>query len=358
MDDRYRLHNRIDDLDAQILDALNERMSLARDIGEVKRTEGSPMLDLRREEEVVSRLESLNGGPLPSESLRAIYSEIISASRRMQKPLSIAFLGPDGTFSHLAALDKFGHGADMTPLRTIHDVFTEVEKGNCDLGVVPIENSTGGAVNDTLDILASTPLKICGESYLHISHDLASLSGMREKIRKIYSHPQAFSQCRKWLAANLGGIPVVETASTASAAKKAAIEQESAAIVSSSASILYGLKVVDGKIEDNAGNSTHFFVIGKVQPGPTGHDTTSILLALEDVPGALYKTLKPLYDAGVNMTRIVSIPAVHRGWRYMFFIDLDGHRETPQVAAVISEIQRITAWCNVLGSYPKSPENI
>jgi chorismate mutase/prephenate dehydratase len=353
MGDRGSLRGRIDEIDAKILELINERLGLAREIGKLKSKEGGDLVDIQREENVFSALEKANKGPLKKEALRAVFGEIISACRGIQGPVSVAFLGPEGTFSHLAARKKFGSNADLKPLGTIHDVFTEVEKGRYDFGVVPIENSTGGAVNDSLDLLAAAKLRICGEVHLRVSYDLASGTGGGGNIRVIYTHPQAFAQCRRWLAGNFPEAEVVETVSTARAAQKAAAESGAGAIVSSSAAAIYGLTAVERKIEDHAGNVTHFFVVGRQEPGPTGHDATSMLFALEDAPGALYRTLKPLHDAGINMTRIVSIPAGHRGWRYLFFVDLDGHKDDPKIAGALAEIGRMASWFAVLGSYPR-----
>jgi chorismate mutase/prephenate dehydratase len=355
MTEKEQIRQQIDALDRELLDLLNRRMSLARDIGLIKKGEGRETLDFQREEEVLAHLMHLNPGPLTPAALRNIFREIISAAREIQAPLGVAFLGPEATFSHLAALKKFGRATRFGPLATIQEVFTEVEKGKYHYGVVPIENSTEGVVNITLDLFAETPLKICGEIFLEISHDLLSKSGQRQDIEVIYTHPQAYGQCRRWLAAHMGEIPVIEVGSTGMAAQKASKNPNAAAIASAFAAPLYDLRVVEQRIEDHPGNVTHFFVIGSHTPGLTGRDKTSIIFAVDNIPGALYHTLRPLADRGINMTRIVSRPAPMEAWRYLFFVDLDGHREDPQVRSALEEMETISAHFKLLGSFPQAP---
>lgn len=348
------LRRQIDALDEELLRLLNRRQSLAQAIGRIKNQEGSRTLDFRREEEVIAKLLHLNPGPLSQTAIRNIFREIICAAREIQSPLGVAFLGPEATFSHLAALKKFGYGTRFGPMATIQEVFSEVEKGKYHYGVVPIENSTEGVVNDTLDLFVETSLGICGEIYLEISHDLVSKSGQKEDIEVIYTHPQAYGQCRRWLATHLPEIPVLEVASTGVAAQKAAKNPNSAAIASAFAAPLYDLRVVERRIEDYPGNVTHFFVIGPDTPGPTGRDKTSIIFAVDDVPGALYKTLRPLASRSINMSRIVSRPARTEAWRYFFFVDLDGHQDEPLVREALEEIESLSAHFKLLGSFPKA----
>jgi chorismate mutase / prephenate dehydratase len=351
---KEELRQQIDALDAELLTLLNHRQTLAQQIGLIKNQEGARTLDFQREEEVISHILHKNPGPLTAKALRNIFREIISAAREIQGVLSVAFLGPEATFSHLAALKKFGHATRFGPMATIGEVFAEVEKGKYQYGVVPIENSTEGVVNDTLDRFADTGLKICGEIYLEISHDLLSKSGQRQDIEVIYSHPQAYGQCRGWLATHLPDINVIEVASTGVAAQKAAKNPNSAAIASASAASLYDLRVVERRIEDISGNVTHFFVIGPDAPGPTGADKTSIIFSVDDIPGALHQTLRPLAERGLNMSRIVSRPIKTEAWRYRFFVDLDGHREDEQVGQALQEIENLSAWFKLLGSFPKA----
>jgi chorismate mutase/prephenate dehydratase len=354
MTKKETIRQQIDDLDRELLALLNRRQSLAQEIGRVKNQEGRGTLDFQREEEVLAHLMHLNPGPLSQAALRNIFREIISAAREIQIPFGVAFLGPEATFSHLAALKKFGRATRFGPLATIQEVFEEVEKGKYQYGVVPIENSTEGIVNISLDLFAETSLKICGEIFLEVSHDLVSKSGQRADIEVIYTHPQAYAQCRRWLKTHLGEIPVLEVASTGVAAQKAAKNPNAAAIASAFAAPLYDLRVVESRIEDVPGNVTHFFVIGPDAPGLTGCDKTSIIFAVDNIPGALYHTLRPLADRGLNMTRIVSRPAKNEAWRYLFFVDLDGHRDDPQVGQALEEIKTIGAHFKLLGSYPRA----
>jgi chorismate mutase/prephenate dehydratase len=355
MTEKESLRQQIDALDEELLGLLNRRQSLASAIGRIKNQEGSRTLDFRREEEVVAHLIHLNPGPLSHTALRNIFREIISAAREIQAPLGVAFLGPEATFSHLAAMKKFGYASRFGPMATIQEVFGEVEKGKYHYGVVPIENSTEGVVNATLDLFAETALKICGEIYLEVSHDLVSKSGQKLDIEVIYTHPQAHGQCRGWLGTHLPEIPVLEVASTGVAAQKASKNPNSAAIASAFAAPLYNLRVVEPRIEDHSGNVTHFFVIGPDAPGPTGRDKTAILFAVDNIPGALYKTLRPLADRSLNMTRIVSRPVKTEAWRYLFYVDLDGHQTEPEVHEALSEIERLSAHFKLLGSFPKAP---
>jgi chorismate mutase/prephenate dehydratase len=354
MTKKETIRQQIDDLDRELLALLNRRQSLAQEIGRVKNQEGRGTLDFQREEEVLAHLMHLNPGPLSQAALRNIFREIISAAREIQIPFGVAFLGPEATFSHLAALKKFGRATRFGPLTTIQEVFEEVEKGKYQYGVVPIENSTEGIVNISLDLFAETSLKICGEIFLEVSHDLVSKSGQRADIEVIYTHPQAYAQCRRWLKTHLGEIPVLEVASTGVAAQKAAKNPNAAAIASAFAAPLYDLRVVESRIEDVPGNVTHFFVIGPDAPGLTGCDKTSIIFAVDNIPGALYHTLRPLAERGLNMTRIVSRPAKNEAWRYLFFVDLDGHRDDPQVGQALEEIKTIGAHFKLLGSYPRA----
>jgi chorismate mutase/prephenate dehydratase len=354
VNDKEIIRQQIDALDRELLTLLNRRQTLAQAIGRVKNQEGKGTLDFQREEEVLAHLMHLNPGPLSPAALRNIFREIISAAREVQIPFGVAFLGPEATFSHLAALKKFGRATRFGPMATIQEVFAEVEKGKYQYGVVPIENSTEGIVNVTLDLFADTSLQICGEIFLEVSHDLVSKSGQRHDIEVIYTHPQAYGQCRRWLATHLGNIPILEVASTGVAAQKAAKNPNAAAIASAFAAPLYDLRVVESRVEDNPGNVTHFFVIGSDSPGPTGNDKTSIIFAVENIPGALYKTLRPLADRGLNMTRIVSRPAKNEAWRYLFFVDLDGHREDAQVRPALQEISELSAHFKLLGSFPRA----
>jgi chorismate mutase/prephenate dehydratase len=354
MTEKEAIRQEIDALDQELLALLNRRQTLAQTIGRLKNLEGRGTLDFQREAEVLAHLMHLNPGPLSQAALRHIFREVISAAREVQIPFGVAFLGPEATFSHLAALKKFGRSTRYNPLATIREVFSEVERGKYQYGVVPIENSTEGIVNVSMDLFADTSVQICGELYLEVSHDLVNKSGQRADIEVIYTHPQPYAQCRGWLSAHLPEIPILEVASTGVAAQKAAKNSNAAAIASSFAAPLYDLRVVESRIEDQPGNVTHFFVIGPDAPGPTGRDKTTILFAVDNIPGALYKTLKPLADRDLNMTRIVSRPAKNENWRYLFFVDLDGHQTDSEVAAALEEVRNISAHFKLLGSFPRA----
>jgi len=353
--DLKQLRGEVDDLDARLLDLLNRRMEVVREIGRVKDAGGSlGPLDTSREREVLDRLAKLNRGPLDPDGLAGIFREVMSAARRLQRPTRSAYFGPEATFTHLAAMKYFGKGADLVPQRSIGEVFEAVEKGKCDYGVVPIENSTEGVVNYTLDLLYATSLKLCGEIYLEITHNLVSLEGVREKIERIYSHPQPIAQCREWLAKNMPNVPVLEAQSTAAAAQKAQEDASGAAITSMYAAQLYGLKVACERIEDNPRNYTRFALLGKQDCEPTGSDKTSVLFATGHVPGALYAALAPFAKRGINLTKLESRPVKAQAWRYIFFVDLEGHIKDEGMRETLEELRQVCEYVKLLGSYPQA----
>ncbi len=353
MTDKESLRREIERLDRAVLDLLNQRLAVAKDIGKIKIRDGQRIPDLKKEAEILANLARINSGPLSQTALTSIFREIVSAAREIQQPPSVAFLGPEATFSHMAALKKFGRCVQFVPLTTISEVFLEMEKGKLDFGVVPVENSSEGVVCDTMDLLVTMPMGVCGEIILPVSHDLLSRSGQRSDIEVIYTHAQAFRQCNRWLSNHLPDIPVVEVASTGLAARKAAQNPNSAAIAGEATASLYDLHAVERRIEDTPGNSTHFFCIGFDAPGPTGADKTSIIFAVQDASGALYRTLRPLEEHGINMTRIVSRPAKRRDCRYLFFVDLDGHHQDEKVAGALEELEGLSSWFKLLGSFPR-----
>ena len=347
--DKHR--KEIDALDVQILELLNKRAQHAMDIGAIKRDSNSAYYVPEREKAIFDKLRSINPGPLPDKAIKTIYREIISAVRALEKPVEVAFLGPRDTFSHLAGQRIFGTHAEFLPFPTIDDVFTEVERKRADYGIVPVETSMGGGVSDTLDRFLTSDLKIINEVMMHIQQNLLSNSGLSD-ITKVYSKAQPFVQCRNWLRTNLPNAELVETTSTAEAARIAADEPGAAAIASALAGDTYKLATLAKSIEDAAHNFTRFFVIARQMAKPTGHDKTSALCAIKDHPGALYELLKPLHDAGVNLTRIESRPSKEKAWEYVFFMDMLGHAdESP-----IKEALEITiAQCKslkILGSFP------
>ena len=321
----------IDEIDEKILDLINERLSFGGKIGQIKEKNGDPVLDRSRENQILKRLSELNKGPIKQNVLRHIFSEIMAASREIQHPELISYLGPEATFTHTAAVKHFGHAVTFIPQTSIQDVFNDVEKGACKYGVVPIENSSEGAVNHSLDMLFESDLKICAEIYQAISHDLCATTGSLENIREIYSHPQAFAQCRKWLRKHLPDTELVECNSTALAAKEASKKPGSAVIASREAAQVYNLQILSSRIEDIAKNTTRFLVIGKDEISHTGKDKTSIMFVTAHIPGALYKSLEPLAKARINMLKVESRPIKYENWNYCFFVDIEGHIEDPEV---------------------------
>lgn len=345
------LRARIDELDAEILKLLSRRAQYAVEIAKIKRANNAEWYVPERETAVYERLKSLNPGPFSAEAVTAIYREIISATRVLEKPIDVAFLGPRDTFSHMAALSIFGKSSQYHPMATIDDTFTEVERKRVDFGVVPVETSMGGGVSDTLDRFINSDLKIVNERLLHIILSLLSISPL-EEITKIYSKAEPFVQCRNWIKANLPNADLVETASTAEAARRAAEERGAAAIAGELAAETYHLNILARGIEDAAHNFTRFFVIGHRIPKPTGRDKTAVLCAIKDRPGALYALLTPLAEDGINLTRIESRPSRKRAWEYVFFIDMIGHCEDPRIKKALEAIASQCKEMKVLGSFP------
>ena len=344
--------SRINDLDNQILNLLNQRAEAALQIGDLKRRQEAPSYVPEREAAILRRLAEQNAGPMPADAVRAIWREILSSCRALEEPLSVAYLGPQATFTHQAARERFGAAAELRPTRGISDVFDEVERGRVAFGVVPVENSTEGAVNVTLDRLVESDALICGEAYLEIAQHLLSRAASLGEVKRVLSHPQGLAQCRGWLVQHLPDVPTEETSSTAAAVEMAAADPSLAGIASALAGELYGVPVLRERIEDNRHNATRFLVIGRQPIGPSGHDKTSILFAMRNVPGALYRILEPIVGNGINLTKIESRPAKHRAWEYVIFVDVEGHRDTPNVAAALREIAERTIYLKILGSYP------
>lgn len=344
--------SRINDLDNQILQLLTQRAEAALQIGDLKRRQDAPSYAPEREAEILRRLTALNAGPLPADTVAAVWREILSGCRALESPLTIAYLGPQATFTHQAALQQFGAAAGYRPARSIGEVFDDVERARAGFGVVPVENSTEGAVNMTLDRLTVSDALICGELRLDITQHLLSRAGELSEIKRVISHPQALAQCRGWLAEHLPDVPTEEMLSTAAAAELAASDATVAAIASELAARLYGVPVLRARIEDNPHNTTRFLVVGRPPIGPTGRDKTSICFAMKNEPGALYRILEPLARAGINLTKIESRPAKQGPWEYVIFVDLEGHRETAEVASVLREIGERTLFLKILGSYP------
>jgi chorismate mutase/prephenate dehydratase len=344
--------SRINDLDNQILQLVTQRAEAALQIGDLKRRQDTPPYAPEREAEILRRLTALNAGPLPADTIAAVWREILSGCRALESALAVAYLGPPATFTHQAALQQFGAAAGYRPARSIGEVFDDVERARAEFGVVPVENSTEGAVNVTLDRLTVSDALICGELRLDITQHLVSRAAELSEIKRVISHPQALAQCRGWLAEHLPDVPTEEMLSTAAAAELAASDATVAAIASELAARLYGVPVVRARIEDNPHNSTRFLVVGRRPVGPTGHDKTSILFAMRNEPGALYRILEPLARARINLTKIESRPAKQGPWEYVIFVDLEGHRDTSEVGSVLGEIGERTLFLKILGSYP------
>jgi chorismate mutase/prephenate dehydratase len=303
---------------------------------------------------IYERLTAHNPGPFPAEAIRRVFREIISASLSLEQPMKVAFLGPQGTFTHAAAMKQFGFSAQLVPQKSIPAVFDEVQRGRAHYGVVPVENSTEGAVSHTLDMFMESEQKINAEILLEISHYLLSRTGRFEDIRKVVSHPQPLAQCRKWLEENLPDIPLIDVGSTALAAQTAAEDESAAAIASEMAASLYGLQIVKERIEDNPNNFTRFLVIGRKTPERSGRDKTSVMFSVKDEPGILYRMLEPFSKRGINLSKIESRPMKKKAWEYIFFLDMEGHIEEDSVRAAVDELKGYCQFIKVLGSYPRN----
>lgn len=347
------LRKRIDELDRELVGLLNERTRCALEIGRIKREQGDEVYAPSREREVLRRVESFSKGPLPVESLHAIYREIMSAAIALERPVRIAYLGPPATFTHQAARARFGASVAYEPCDTISDVFAVVTKRACDYGVVPIENSTEGAVTHTLDEFVETPLKICAEIYLPIAHHLLSRSP-REAIRRLYSNPQVFGQCRRWLQEHMPGVELVPVSSTAQAAILAAKEPGTGALAGRLAAELYQLDILEEDIQDLGGNTTRFLVIGQRFGPPSGEDRSSVVFGVRHKVGALYEALASFSRHGINLCKIESRPSRTKAWEYLFFVDFEGHVEDEPVRRALEALRDHCTVLKVLGSYPRA----
>jgi len=347
---------RIDTIDRQLVGLLNRRASVVRAIGEIKKARGIEVVDAGREEQVIARIEKANTGPFPGESLRSIYREIFAASHQIEEPLAVAYFGPEATFTHQACRRVFGAAARTLPKPSIREVFRAVERDEAAFGVVPVENSTEGVVNHTLDMFLESPLTIYAEVVLVVHHHLLSKSGKLGDVRVLYSHYQPIAQCSEWLQAQIPEVPIRDVASTSEAARRAAADPTGAAIASRLAGELYGLRAIRRNIEDRSDNVTRFIVISRREHEPTGKDTTSILFSIKDRVGALHDILMPFARKSINLTRIESRPSRRKAWDYVFFVDFDGHRADPLVQGVIARVRRSCSVLKVLGSYPTNRE--
>lgn len=343
----------IDKYDAQIVRLLNERTRHVLAIGEIKRKSKEEIYAPHRERAVLQRICRRNEGPLTNESLRAIYREVMSSALSLEKSLTVAYLGPEATFTHQAAIQRFGASLRYTPQKTITDVFTEVSKHRADYGVVPVENSTEGAVTHTLDMFVDSDLKIVAQIVLPVQHCLLA-DCPRPQIRKLYAHPQALGQCRAWVQSHLPRVEIVESSSNARAAELAGKEKHAGAIAGLLAAERYNVPVVDYDIQDNIGNATRFLVLGRQCSPPTGNDRTSLMFSLMDRVGALYSALVAFRRYRVNMTKIESRPSKRKAWEYIFFVDCEGHVEDRRLSKAIALLGEHCSYVKVLGSFPDS----
>lgn len=354
------IRQEIDDIDSKLQTLINQRATCAMRVAEIKRDIESSDAFYRpeREAQVLKRVYDRNEGPLSSEEMARLFREVMSACLALEKPMNIAYLGPEGTFTQAAALKHFGHSVNTSPSGTINNVFREVESGVVNYGVVPIENSTEGVVNHTLDLFINSPLKICGEVHLRIHHNL--LTGNEDEqslasIKTIYAHQQSLAQCRGWLDANL---PQAERVAVGSNAEAAKIVSESkgvcAAIASESAAELYELRVVVPSIEDEPDNTTRFLIIGTQEVGASGQDKTTVMLSVKNQPGALSNLLTPISEKGISLTRIESRPSRRGNWEYVFFLDLEGHVDDVNVKDALAHVESESSLFKVLGAYPKA----
>jgi len=353
------IRDRMDGIDAELLRLLNERAACALEIGRIKQAEAGEEAPVfyrpEREAQILARIQKENQGPLTDADIAGLFREIISCCLNLEQPLTIGYLGPAGTYTEAAAIKQFGHFAGTMSLASIDEVFREVETGSVQYGVVPVENSTEGMVNHTLDCFMDSPLTICAEVELPIHHALmVGAEAGSENITEILSHSQSLAQCRAWLDAHYPGVPRTPVNSNAEAARLVADQPGKAAIAGDMAAERYGLRVLANNIEDHADNKTRFLVIGHQRVGPSGRDKTSILVSVRNEPGALYRVLEPFHRHGISLTRIETRPAKSGSWSYVFFIDFDGHISDPSIEAVMREVGAVAMAVRSLGSYPQA----
>jgi len=353
LNDIEKLRKKIDEIDAEILNLLNNRTKLVLQIGEVKSKNNDNVYVPHREKAIIERLKKLNNGHFPNDALEIIYREIFSVSRVLERPISVAYLGPEGSFGHAASIKHFGSSTNYIPIQPQTDIFLEVEAERADYGVVAIENSIDGSVRDTQDMFMESNLQICAEIMMPISHNLLSNSPA-EKIEKIYSHPQPFAQCRNWLKNNVKDLEQIAVSSTSEAAMLAAKEDGAAAIASKLAAKLYELKILYENIQDRSDNTTRFVVIGKHCGGKSDDDRTSVLFAVKDKAGALCEVLEIFRKYNLNLSKIESRPSRTKAWESVFFADIEGHTEDEAMKAALDEVEDKCVSLKILGSYPRA----
>lgn len=353
--DEIRVH--IDALDSQLLDLLSQRADLVHEVGVVKKRDGLQIYAPEREDALLKKLVAMNQGRLPERSIRAIYREIMSAALALEDDMKIAYLGPEGTWTHQAAIKKFGHSVAYLPQPSFAEVFDQVARRKASYGVVPIENSTEGAVSHTLDLFVDSPLRICAQILLRIENSLLS-SIPREQIKTLYSHPQVFGQCKNWILRHFPNADLVEVSSTTRAAQIASerASEGAAALGGALAAQLNGLEVIESSIQDRATNTTRFLVVSEKTCPPTGNDRTSILFAVRDQPGSLVDALRAFNSFEINMSKIESRPSKQKDWEYIFYVDLAGHCDDPKLSDALRELEKHCSLVKILGSYPDTTE--
>jgi chorismate mutase/prephenate dehydratase len=348
-----KLRREIDALDDELLALVNKRAALAQKIGALKG--GAPVYRPERESQILGRIAKTNSGPLSADGRVAIFREIISACRAAEEPLRVAYLGPTGTFSEMAVLEQFGHSVEAIACGSIDEAFRAAETGGAQFALVPMENSTEGAIGRSLDLLLTTRLKVCGEVVLRVRQNLMRKGKGLKGVKRVYSHQQSLAQCQKWLAQNLPGAERIAVASNAEAARLAGTEKTACAIGPKLAAERYGLDVIAADIEDEPNNRTRFVVLGGLEPGPSGRDATSLVMSAPNQPGAVHALLEPLARHGVSMSRLESRPTRVGKWEYYFFVDLVGHRSDAPLAAALAELEKLAPFLKILGSYPAAP---
>ena len=347
------IRKRIDEVDTDMIRLLSERADLVHEVGVIKKKEGLQIYAPEREEAIFQRLQKLNKGRLPEKSLRAIYREIMSAALALEEDLKIAYLGPPGTWTHQAALNKFGASVQYLPQDSFTDVFNEVARRRANYGVVPIENSTEGAVSHTLDLFVDSPLRICAQLFLRIDNCLMS-NEKPEEIKSLYSHPQVFGQCRQWIHKHFPKADLVECASTTKAAEIAARTPGAAALGGALAAEMHALHILERSIQDSATNTTRFLVISETTCPPTGNDRTSVMFSVRNEPGSLYNALEPFNSLHLNLAKIESRPSKKKDWEYFFFVDVLGHCDDEGIIAALKQLGKHCSFVKILGSYPNS----
>jgi len=351
MDDALKaLRARIDAIDDALLKLVSERAGIAQQVGRAK--QGEKIYRPEREAQIVRRLRETNPGPLSGDAVERLIREIMSACRALEETTRVAYLGPAGTFSQQAVLKHFGHEVEALAETDIDACFQAVETGRADFAVVPVENSTEGAIGRTLDLIVASSLKICGEVMLPIHQTLMRKHGGLAGIQRVYGHAQSLAQCQQWLSRHLPGAERISVVSNSEGARRAAAEAEAATLGSETAADLYGLAVVEARVEDESSNTTRFLVLGQIDAAPSGRDKTSLVMGAKNQPGAVVKLLQPLADSGISMSKLESRPARSSKWEYLFFVVCEGHRQDARLAAALAEIGTRAAFLKVLGSYP------